>query len=386
VRFIHTGDWHLGKLLRERPLVEDQKFVLQAFARLVHELRPDAVVVAGDVYDRAVAPVEAVAVLDGMLATLTLDLRVQVVMIAGNHDSARRLEYLNGLVRGVGLHVVGEVGPRPEGVSVEGADGTRVVFWPLAYTDPETARGALGRADIHTHEAVLRAQLDLVREQAGQMGDAARHVVVAHAFVTGAQQSDSERPLSVGGSGEVPRDVFGGFDYVALGHLHRPQQVAERVRYAGSLLKYSFDEAGHRKSVAVVDLDASGGLTVEQVELPVLHDLVRLTGGFDELLARPDAADYAESYLEVLLTDTDAVLDPMQKLRAVYPNILSLRREGLLGPQGLEPPPDVGRLSTRDLFGEFFEEATGEPLTGPRQQEVDAALSASDRERREASP
>jgi exonuclease SbcD len=381
VRFIHTGDWHLGKLLRERQLVEDQEFALRGLVRLVDELRPDAVVVAGDVYDRAVAPVEAVAVLDDFLATLTLDLRVQVVLIAGNHDSARRLQYLGGLVARVGLHVVGEVGPTPQGVRIAGADGVPVVFWPLAYTDPETARGALGRADIHTHEAVLRAQLGLVREQ---LGDDARHVVVAHAFVTGAQPSESERPLSVGGSGEVPSDVFDGFDYVALGHLHRPQRVGERVRYAGSLLKYSFDEAEHRKSVAVVDLDAAGAVTVQEVGLPVLHDLVRLTGRFDELLARPDAAQFADAYVEVVLTDTDPVLDPMQKLRAVYPGILSLRREAWLGREGIAPAPDVGRLSTRDLFAEFFEETAGEPLTEVQRREVDAALAASEREEREA--
>lgn len=381
MRFIHTGDWHLGKLLRERQLVEDQEFALRGLVRLVDELRPDAVVVAGDVYDRAVAPVEAVAVLDDFLATLTLDLRVQVVLIAGNHDSARRLQYLGGLVARVGLHVVGEVGPTPQGVRIAGADGVPVVFWPLAYTDPETARGALGRADIHTHEAVLRAQLGLVREQ---LGDDARHVVVAHAFVTGAQPSESERPLSVGGSGEVPSDVFDGFDYVALGHLHRPQRVGERVRYAGSLLKYSFDEAEHRKSVAVVDLDAAGAVTVQEVGLPVLHDLVRLTGRFDELLARPDAAQFADAYVEVVLTDTDPVLDPMQKLRAVYPGILSLRREAWLGREGIAPAPDVGRLSTRDLFAEFFEETAGEPLTEVQRREVDAALAASEREEREA--
>jgi len=381
VRFIHTGDWHLGKLLRERQLIEDQEFALGSLVRLVEELRPDAVVVAGDVYDRAVAPVEAVAILDDVLARLTLDLKVKVVLIAGNHDSARRLQYLGGLVTRVGLHVVGEVGAAPAGVRVAGADGVEVVFWPLAYTDPETARAALGRADIHTHEAALQAQLGLVREQ---MGDDARHVVVAHAFVTGAQPSESERPLSVGGSGEVSRDVFDGFDYVALGHLHRPQRVGERVRYAGSLLKYSFDEADHHKSVSVVDIDAAGRLSVEQRELPVLHGLVRLTGSFDELLTRPDAAEFADAFVEVLLTDTDPVLDPMQKLRTVYPNILSLRREAWLGREGIAPPPDVGRLSTRELFGEFFEETAGEPLGAAQQLEVDAALTASGREEREA--
>jgi exonuclease SbcD len=381
VRFIHTGDWHLGKLLRERQLVDDQAFALRGLVRLVEQARPDAVVVAGDIYDRAVAPVEAVAVLDEVLASLTLDLRVQVVLIAGNHDSPRRLQYLNGLVTRVGLHVVGEVGAAPAGVRIAGADGTEIVFWPLAYTDPETARGALGRADIHTHEAVLQAHLGLVREQ---MGDDARHVVVAHAFVTGAQPSESERPLSVGGSGEVSRSVFDGFDYVALGHLHRPQRVGERVRYAGSLLKYSFDEAEHRKSVSVVDLDATGAASVEEVQLPVRRDLVRLTGAFDELMERPDAADYADAYVEAVLTDTGPVLDPMQKLRAVYPNILSLRREAGPARTRVRDSLDVGGMSTRDLFAAFYAEATGEPLSGVQQAEVDAALTASGREEREA--
>ena len=381
MRFIHTGDWHLGKLLRERQLVEDQEFTLRGLLRLVEELRPDAVVVAGDVYDRAVAPVEAVGVLDEILATLTLDLRVPVVMIAGNHDSARRLQYLGGLVTRVGLHVVGEVGAAPAGVRVAGADGVEVVFWPLAYTDPETARGALGRADIHTHEAALQAQLDLVREQ---MGDDARHVVVAHAFVTGAKTSESERPLSVGGSGEVSRDLFDGFDYAALGHLHRPQRVGERVRYAGSLLKYSFDEADHRKSVT------RGRRRRRRRARRRADRAARAArpgpsrGQLRRAAPRPDAAEYADAYVEVLLTDTDPVLDPMQKLRAVYPNILSLRREAWLGREGVAPAPDVGRLSTRELFGEFFEEARASRSSEAQQQEVDAALTASGREEREA--
>jgi exonuclease SbcD len=209
-------------------------------------------------------------------------------------------------------------------------------------------------------------------------------VVVAHAFVTGAQPSESERPLSVGGSGEVSRSVFDGFDYVALGHLHRPQRVGERVRYAGSLLKYSFDEAEHRKSVSVVDLDATGAASVETVQLPVRRDLVRLTGAFDELMERPDAADYADAYVEAVLTDTGPVLDPMQKLRAVYPNILSLRREAGPARTRVRDSLDVGGMSTRDLFAAFYAEATGEPLSGVQQAEVDAALTASGREEREA--
>ena len=156
MRFIHTGDWHLGKLLRERSLVDDQLFTLRGLVRLAEEVRPDAVVVAGDVFDRAVAPTEAVRVLDEVLADLTLELRIPVIVIAGNHDSAARLDYLSGLVTRVGLHVVGTVGAEPRGVPVRGGDGVDAVFWPLAYTDPETARCHLGRNDIRTHEACCR--------------------------------------------------------------------------------------------------------------------------------------------------------------------------------------------------------------------------------------
>ncbi len=197
----------------------------------------------------------------------------------------------------------------------------------------------------------------------------------------GAQPSESERPLSVGGSGEVSRDVFEGFDYVALGHLHRPQRVSERVRYAGSLLKYSFDEADHRKSVTVVDLDREGAVTVEERHLPVRRDLVRLRGSFEEVRERPDAGDFAEAYVEVILTDTDPVLDPMQKLRAVYPNVLSLRRETWLAQTRACERLEVGTMSTRDLFGEFFREVTDQHLTEAQQDEVDDALTSARRAR-----
>ena len=381
MRFIHTGDWHLGKLLRERSLVDVQEFALDGLVRLAEQVEPDAVVVAGDVFDRAVAPVEAVRVLDKTLARLTIELRIPVVMIAGNHDSAVRLEYLGGLVAQMGLHVVGTVGAEPRGARLRGRDGVEVVFWPLAYTDPETARHALG-GDIHSHEAALQAQLDLVR---AQRRDDARHVAVAHAFVVGAQATESsERPLSVGGSEQVSRSVFDGFDYVALGHLHLPQRVGtDAVRYAGSLLQYSFDEVKQRKSVSVVDLDATGTVTVREEQLPVHRRLCRLEGSFDEVMERPDAADYADDFVEVVLTGTEPVIDPMQRLRAVYPNILSLRREEWLAETRAQASLDVPTMSTRELFGEFFREATQQELTELQQDEVDAALTATSRDRRE---
>ena len=380
MRFIHTGDWHLGRLFHNIHLTDDQRFTLEGLSRLAEESRADVVVIAGDVYDRAVPPTQAVELLDDILGDLALRLRIPVVMIAGNHDSPVRLQYLNGLVGRVGVHVVGKVDREPQGVQLVGRDGVKVVFWPLAYTDPETARGVLQRDDIHTHEATLAEQLQRIR---ARMDSEARHVVVGHAFVTGAQSSESERPLTVGGTGEVSCAVFDGFDYVALGHLHRPQNVTERVRYAGSLLKYSFDEADHRKSVTVVDLARDGSVAIEERELPVRRDLVRLRGSFSELMDRPDASSCGEAYVEATLTDGEAVLDPMERLRAVYPLILSLSREASLRETGERDRPSVRGRSTVELFGDFFADSTGSPMTEAQYAEVADALTTLEREARE---
>ncbi|MBU4556215.1 MAG: exonuclease SbcCD subunit D [Actinobacteria bacterium] len=381
MRFIHTGDWHLGRLFHNLHLTDDQRFTLEALLRLAEERRVDAVVIAGDVYDRAVPPTEAVELLNDVLGQIALELRIPVVMIAGNHDSPVRLQYLNGLVSRVGVHVVGAVGAQPQGVEIVGADDVRVVFWPLAYTDPETARCEFCSDDIHTHEAALCAQIDTIHEH---MSNDSRHVVVGHAFVTGAATSESERPLTVGGTGEVSCGVFEGCDYVALGHLHRPQTVTDRVRYAGSLLKYSFDEADHLKSVTIVDLDSEGGVVCEEVPLPARHDLIRLSGTFDELMARPIDPTHKDAYVEVSLTDSDTVLDPMQRLRAIYPNILSLTREtGSSGP-GVGPVRLPKVHMTDDLFAEFYEDVTGHPLSSEQESQLGAALGELELERREA--
>ncbi|MDP2182547.1 MAG: exonuclease SbcCD subunit D [Actinomycetota bacterium] len=380
MRFIQTGDWHLGRLFHNQHLTADQRFTLDALQRLAEERRVDAVVIAGDVYDRAVPPTEAVELLNDVLGHMALELRIPVVMIAGNHDSPVRLQYLNGLVSRVGVHVVGAVGARPQGVEIVGADGVRVVFWPLAYTDPETARCDLSREDIHTHEAAICAHIAMIREQ---MPHDSRNVVVGHAFVTGAAPSESERPLTVGGTGEISCDVFEGFDYVALGHLHRPQAVTDRVRYAGSLLKYSFDEADHRKSVTIVDMDSDGGVVCEEVALPARHELIRLIGSFDELMAGPVDPLHKDAYVEVKLTDSESALDPMQRLRTLYPNILSLTRETIDGGPSTGPVCLPKARKTDELFAEFFEDVTGRALGAERELQLEAVLGELERERRE---
>jgi exonuclease SbcD len=384
MRFIHTADWHLGRLFHSIHLTEDQRFTLQGLVKLAEDRRVDAVVVAGDVFDRAVPPTDAVDLLDEIVAALALDLGIPVVMIAGNHDSPARLEYFSGLARRSGVHVVGRVGAQPRPAEIAGADGTSVRFWPLAYTDPETARYELGRGDIHSHEAVIAAQLEAIGPE---LAGPARNVLVAHAFVSGCRESESERPLTVGGSGAVPSSLFKDFDYVALGHLHEPQEAtSDRVRYAGSLLKYSFNEAGHQKSVTVVDLAPGGSVTIEEVRLPIKRDVRRIRGKFAELLAVPVEPHVAEAYVEVVLTDTEPVLSPVDKLRQVFPHLLSLRRkeaESLaLGPGATSM--GMKTRSTEDLFGDFFEDVKGSPMSDGQRVELAAALNELERDGRES--
>ena len=392
MRFIHTADWHLGRLFHSLHLTDDQRFALQGLVRLAEERQVDAVVVAGDVFDRAVPPTDAVDLLDDTVAKLALDLKIPVIIIAGNHDSPARLEYFSGLARRAGVHVVGRVGAQPRPAEVTGADGTVVRFWPLAYTDPETARYELGRDDLHSHEAAIQAQLEAMGAADGAGGaaatagdGAAREVLVAHAFVAGSMESESERPLTVGGSGAVSAALFDRFDYVALGHLHRPQSTTPTVRYAGSLLKYSFNEADHQKSVTLVELGTSGAATIEEVRLPVLHDVQQLRGRLEELLAAGSEAAAIEAYIEVILTDTEPTLNPLDRLRPVFPNILSVRREesfiSTSGPSGAAS--GLAARSVQELFSEFFKDVRGEEPTEAQTKELAAAIGDLERKRRE---
>ncbi|KWR88551.1 exonuclease SbcCD subunit D [Cupriavidus sp. IDO] len=379
MRFLHTADWHLGRLFHARSLLEDQAHLLDQLVELVRTQRPDAVLIAGDVYDRAVPPPEAVALLDDVLARIVLDAGVPVVMIAGNHDSAQRLEFGARLMTAQGLHVAGRTSSQAACVTLHDAHG-EVRIYALPYAEPAMVRDALG-ADLPSHEAALAAQLDAIR---ASHPPGVRAVVVAHAFVIGGAASESERPLSVGGSGAVGAGVFDGFDLVALGHLHRPQTLGERVHYAGSLMKYSLSESGHGKSVSMIELDGTGNVRIEPITLTPLRDLRMIEGELATLLAAGAADPRSDDYIHAVLTDTGALLDPMAKLRQVYPNALAieravLARSGAAGEAGRK----LRELDTATLFASFFREVADAELEPAQRHALDALLAgieAADRE------
>jgi exonuclease SbcD len=380
LRLLHTSDWHLGRALHEESLLADQAWVLDRLVDAVREERPDAVVVAGDVYDRAVPPPEAVELLDDVLTRLAA-LGVPVVAIAGNHDSAERLSFGARLLEARGVHLRGAVGRAHEPVVVPGKGR----LYALPFVEPEVVRGMVGDETIRGHAAATAAGLARAREDAA--AGALPAVLVAHAFVQGAAQTpDSERPLVVGTAGSVPPDTFAGFDYVALGHLHAPQEVAPGVRYSGSLLKYSFSEVDHAKAALLVQVDR-GSATARPIPLGARRDVVRLRGTLAELLARPDLEAHRGDLVEATLDDPGYVLDARRRLQDRFPHVLNVVRSALSAApaQGSfgERVAGAGRDDLK-LFESFFERVTG-AVAGPEHRQVLAeALSEISRKERAA--
>jgi len=372
MRLLHTADWHLGRIFYGASLIEDQAVALEAFCSLALDLRPDAIVVAGDVYDRSVPPAEAVDLLDETLTRLVTDVGVPVVVVAGNHDSPERLAFGSRLLARGGLHVVGPLQADPVSVAVSTSAGPARI-WAVPHADPSEVACVLDDECVRGHEAAMAAVLARIR---AAMVTGERQVVVAHAFVAGGTPSESERPLSVGGTAQVGSSLFSGFDYVALGHLHRPQSLAgSKIRYSGSLLKYSFDEHDHHKSVTLIEIDDGGTIEIQEYELPFRRDVRKIAGCLRDVLAEPSAAG-RDDYLWVDLLDELPVANPLERLRVVYPNVMYAARVGATAPQirlsGLAAG-DVVRLGMAELFERFFADSVGEALS-PAQHGVFADL------------
>ncbi|GAA2921944.1 exonuclease SbcCD subunit D [Streptomyces argenteolus] len=321
MRILHTSDWHLGRSFHRVPMLEAQAACLDHLVETVREHEVDAVVVAGDVYDRAVPSLAAVQLFDDALHRLAAA-GVPTVMISGNHDSARRLGVGAGLIARAGIHL--RTDPRDCATPVMLSDTQgEVAFYGLPYLEPALVRDTLGAAKAG-HEAVLRAAMDRVRADLASRPAGTRAVVLAHAFVAGGEPSDSERDITVGGVAAVPAGVFDGVDYVALGHLHGCQTVTERVRYSGSPLAYSFSEHAHRKTMWLIDLGGGGQFTAERISCPVPRPLARLRGHLDTLLEDPALARHEASWVEATLTDPARPDEPMARLLARFPHTLSL--------------------------------------------------------------
>lgn len=360
MKLFHTADWHLGKLVQNVYMTEDQEYVLMQLLAAVEAEKPDAVIIAGDLYDRAVPPTDAVALLDRVLQTIVLELRTPVLAIAGNHDSPSRLDFGSSIMQAAGCHIAGELSWPHTPVVLHDAHGP-VHFHLIPYADPAVVRLKLGDEDIRTHDDAMRAITDGIREQ---MIPGERHVLIGHAFVTPhgeaeVNTSDSERPLAIGGAEHVSAGHFDGFAYVALGHLHQAHYVGrEEVRYAGSLLKYSISEEHHRKGYLVVDIDAHGRVQVDKRDFAARRDMRTVEGYIADIERQPKNDDY----IFVRLLDEQPVLSPMERIRTVYPNAMHVERKSALSRTGESGIGEAGAgsragMDMLTLFRSFYEEA-----------------------------
>jgi exonuclease SbcD len=324
VRFLHTSDWHLGRSFHQVGLLGAQAAFVDHLVETVRSEGVDAVLVSGDVYDRALPSPDTVELLSSAVTRL-IDAGAAVVLSSGNHDSAIRLGFASELLSRAGLHIRTSVDSIGDPVLVDG-----VAIYPLPYLEPTVAADRLGASE-RSHAGVLRAAM--ARVEADRAARGGRSVVMAHAFVTGGATSDSERDISVGGVSAVHPKVFAGADYVALGHLHGRQRVKEGVRYSGSPVALSFSEAGHTKGSWLVDVDDSG-ISVEAVDAPVERSLAVLRGDIDLLLTDPALTPAERSWCQVTLTDPVRPLGAMEQLRRRFPHTLVLQFD----PQGAPVP------------------------------------------------
>lgn len=382
MKFFHTADWHLGKLVQGVYMTDDQRFVLEQFLQAIDIEKPDAVIIAGDLYDRAVPPTEAVHLLDELFAEIVLKRKTPLLTIAGNHDSPSRLNFGSQLMKETGLHIVGQISRNMQSIVLNDTYG-EVHFHLVPYADPSQVRYLMEDETIITHNQAMKKIIELIEEK---MDKTKRHIFVGHAFVTPHGQeeentSDSERPLAIGGAEYVNASLFQPFHYTALGHLHQAHYVLnETIRYSGSPLKYSISEEHHKKGFFIVEIDAEGKTTVEKRLLAPSRDMRTVEGFLQDILKQP----VSEDYVFVKLLDDTPVLSPMEQIRTVYPNAMHVERKSfqLIS---LSEEPEVGRTKKDEytLFRSFYSEVSGKEAsveTGEIFKEVLTVLAREERE------
>lgn len=357
MKIAHTADWHLGKIIFQTKLLEDQAQLLDDFCHSLDEQRPDVLIIAGDVYDRSIPPSDAVELLDHTLKRIIIELKIPILMISGNHDSPERLHFGSSFMRHMGLHVRGKLDGFDQPITFKDEFGP-VDFFLLPYADPAEVKSFTEDETIHTHQAAYEK---LIKQIMTNKISGRRSVLITHAFLAGGTESESERPLSVGGTGVVDASLFDDFTFTALGHLHRPQDILkEKVHYSGSLMKYSFSEVLHQKSYSLIELGPDT-VSIKRIPLKANRDLRIVKGTFEEILEKGRNDNRNEDFILAVIEDEKAILNPIEKLRGVYPNVMKIERD-LVAREKNSKLTVKERESKSDveLFEAFFEQITPE--------------------------
>ena len=402
MRFLHTADWHLGRIFYGQYLTDDQAHVLEhQFFTILKEEKIDGILLAGDVFDRAVPPIEAIELWDSIITRLAMDYKVPLFVVSGNHDGAERLEVGRSMLSESGIHIWGSPHHALQPFEFEGADG-RVAICPMPFSEPRRIGDALGlnsseskpvdtdmtddtlfsyvddkdqeavALNLHNYDQMYQAWSDYLYKQVPKR---MRSIAISHAFVMGGEVGGSERTLSVGGSEQVSPHVFKNFHYTALGHLHGPQRMgADHIRYSGSPLKYSFDEHGQKKSFTIIDMDTKGNIDISTIPVEAKRDVVILEGYFEDLLNNTALqTKHKDDYVQARLLDTMPIMDGMAKLRQVYHRCMTIELVGRVA----TPVADMGdavfkELNERELFNQFAETVWKNPLTEREQQYINS--------------
>jgi exonuclease SbcD len=375
MKFLHLSDLHIGKTVNGFSMLEEQCHVFEQIIRYIDAEKPDAVLIAGDVYDRAVPSVEAVRLFDDFLTNLAAK-EVTVILISGNHDSPERLNYASRLLSERKLHLCGVFDGVLRSVTLSDTHGD-VTFWMLPFIKPSGVRGLFADREVESYTDAINAALE-----SADIDYSKRNVLLSHQFYTtaGVTPIRSESEINpVGGLDAVDAGLLARFDYVALGHLHGSQGVGGNVRYTGSPIKYSFSEWKQAKAATLVQIEEKGSVTVTALPLTPLRDMREIKGSLEQLLSdEVSAQGNKEDYLRVILTDEDEIIDPMGKIRSVYPNVMALDFENSRTRIDVSgTPPEAGqleKLSPYDLFSEFFLEMSGGVMSEEQMQIVRTLL------------
>jgi exonuclease SbcD len=377
MKFIHTSDWHIGRQFHNVSLLDDQRHVLSQLIAHIETHNVDALIIAGDIYDRSIPPAAAVDLLDEVLTKITMDLGVPVIIIPGNHDSAQRVRFGSKQLKQSGLHIIGDLHDIREPVVItakvrENSDkADTVAFYGIPYTDPEMVRNFSGE-NVKTYD---QAHTYLVNSISEVMSREHPNVLISHCFIDGAQESDSERPLSIGGADRVSYKPCEVFNYVALGHLHAPQQKgAAHIRYCGSILQYSFSEHAQNKGVTLVEIDQKGTALTQHLPLAPLRHMRIIEGTLATILEQGKLDLHNQDYLLVRMTDRHAILEPIAKLREVYPNVLQLEKPGMLisGEENMQR--EKLKRGEFEMFNDFFEQVSGQSMTDAQQSVLQVTI------------
>ncbi|TLU67500.1 exonuclease SbcCD subunit D [Thalassotalea litorea] len=398
MRFLHTSDWHIGRLFQNISLLEDQQYVLSQIKDYALAHNVDAIIVAGDIFDRSVPPAHAVDVLDRFLVDLQQH-DIPVIMISGNHDSAKRLRFGARQMRLANLHILADLDHATEPVIVKAKGASKdsehcIAFYGLPYHDPVEVREAfandidddgIGEKSIRTYDDAHTFMAEKILSEHKKHRPQMTSVLISHCFIDGASESDSERPLAIGGADRVSWQPLTSFDYVALGHLHGPQfKGAEQIRYSGSPLKYSFSEYKQNKSVTLVEFAANDASTanpsITLLPLKARHNLRVIEGELSELIENGKQDPNFDDYLLVRLTDKQSLLEPLARLRKVYPNVLQLERKQFTQDYQAGNKADGNGENTGQkkdelqIFSEFFSQVTESELSASQQQVLQDAI------------